>query len=425
MCETKIKKIVNQRTGESYYKVDHKSGLTLMLMPMEDYVRTYALFATKYGSIDRCFKTKDDEDYITVPDGIAHYLEHKLYENEDCDAFELYAKVGAESNAYTGFENTAYHFSCSENYLEALKILIELVQTPYFTQENVDKERGIIGQEIRMTNDIPRRKLFFNMLRAMYSEHPVRIDIAGTEESIAEITPELLYKCYGAFYDLHNMVLSVAGNLDVDEVVRLCDDLLKPCEDTQVETHFPEEPFEVVKDRVEEKFSVGVPLFQIGFKCPPLDGKALFKAEMIADIMLNLLAGKSSELYKRLTDKELMQHDMSREVFSGKGYFSLILSGESVDPDAVLEEVWECIENAKKNGFDERTFELIKKADYGTLVQYLGSAEFCAEDMMLSHYMGVDFFDHEKTIASITIEDVNNAVKELFVRDRCTMSVIV
>ena len=424
MRETKIEKIVNDRTGESYYKVDHSSGLCLLLMPMEDYAQTYALFSTRYGSINRCFRTSDDEEFVTVPDGIAHYLEHKLFENEDCAAFELYAKTGANANAYTGFERTAYLFSCSENYLNSLKILIDLVQNPYFTQENVDKERGIIAQEIRMSNDIPRRRLFFNMLDAMYFEHPIKTDIAGTEESIEQITPELLYKCYNAFYDLNNMVLAIAGNLDIDDVIKLCDETVKPSKDIKVETKFPDEPDGVVKDRIEENFSVGVPMFQIGFKCKPLDPEKLFKMEMVADIMLNLLAGKSSELYRRLTDKQLMQLELSREVFSGNGYFSLILSGESVDPDAVLAEVWECIDIAAEQGFDEHTFELIKKADYGTMVQLLGYAETCAEDMTLTYFSGKKCFDLEETLASVTLDDVNAAVKELFARDRYTISVL-
>ncbi len=424
MSETRIEKIVNERTGESYIKVYHSSGLCLLLMPMEGYAQTYALFSTKYGSIDRCFRISGDDDFTTVPDGIAHYLEHKLFENEDCDAFELYAKTGASGNAYTGFERTAYLFSCSENYLDSLKILIDLVQNPYFTQENVDKERGIIAQEIRMSNDVPRRRVFFNMLRAMYSEHPVRIDIAGTEESIEQITPELLYKCYEAFYDPNNMALAIAGRLDVDDVIKLCDEALRPGKDIRVETSCPEEPCEVVTDRIEENFSVGVPMFNIGFKCPPMDRDTQFKMEMAADIMLNLLAGKSSELYRRLTDKELMQVELGREVFTGEGYFSLILSGESVDPDAVLAEVWDCIDIAAKNGFDEREFQLIKKADYGTLVQLLGYAETCAEDMTLTHFIGKNCFDLEETLASITLDDVNKAARELFARDRYTISIL-
>lgn len=424
MKETVIEKIVNERTGESYYKVDHSSGLCLLLMPMEGYVQTYALFSTKYGSINRTFKTSGDEEFCTVPDGIAHYLEHKLFENEDCAAFELYAKTGASANAYTGFERTSYLFSCSENYLESLKILTDLVQTPYFTQENVDKERGIIAQEIRMSNDVPRRRVFFNLLKALYHEHPINTDIAGTEESIAEITPELLYKCYDAFYDLHNMVLAVAGNLDVDEVIKHCDENLKPSKDVKVETKFPEEPDTVVTERVEENFSVGVPMFNIGFKCKAMPPEELLRKEMIADIMLNLLAGKSSELYRRITDRQLMQVELGREVFSGNGYFSLLLTGESEDPDAVLAEVWECIDIAKEKGFDEHTFELNKKADYGATIQLLGYAETCAEEMTLAYYADKTCFDLEDMLASITLDDVNNAVKELFARDKCCISVL-
>lgn len=176
---------------------------------MKGFSSVEALFGTKYGSINTMFKTSDDAEYTTVPEGIAHFLEHKLFENEDCDVFELYAKTGASANAFTSFDKTCYIFSSSHNYQDSLRILLDFVQKPYFTKENVDKEQGIIGQEIKMTNDNPDWRLFFNLLRGMYHNHPVKIDIAGTVESIAEIDADLLYKCYNTFYNLNNMVLSI------------------------------------------------------------------------------------------------------------------------------------------------------------------------------------------------------------------------
>ncbi|MBO5797439.1 MAG: insulinase family protein, partial [Clostridia bacterium] len=203
----------NPRTGEEVTRIDHASGLTIYVWPKPGYQSHYAVFGTHYGSIDTVFDIGGRR--TEVPAGIAHYLEHKLFENEDCDAFARYAKTGANANAFTTFDRTAYLFSGSGDITPSLEILLDFVQKPYFTEETVEKERGIIGQEIRMYDDTPGWQVFFNLLRTMYQVHPVRTDIAGTVESIAKITPELLYGCYNSFYNLHNMVLSVAGNVTV------------------------------------------------------------------------------------------------------------------------------------------------------------------------------------------------------------------
>ena len=174
-------------TGEALHRIDHASGLTIFVYPKKSYRSSYAMFGTRYGSVDTAF-IKDGKR-VEVPAGIAHYLEHKLFENEDCDAFERYAKTGASANAFTSFDVTAYLFGCADHFFESLEILLDFVQKPYFTEATVQKEQGIIGQEIRMCDDSPDRRVLFNLLRAMYREHPVRIDIAGTVESIAQITP--------------------------------------------------------------------------------------------------------------------------------------------------------------------------------------------------------------------------------------------
>ena len=424
MNKTVVRTVTNERTGESYKVVDHSSGLTLLLAPMKDFAMTSAMFGTDYGSIINCFKTIDDEDFITVPDGIAHYLEHKLFENEDSDVFELYAKTGADGNAMTGFENTIYLFNCTDNFADSLKILLDFVQKPFFTQENVDKERGIIAQEIRMTLDLPKRKCFFNLLNTMYRNHPVRVDIAGSEESIAMITPELLYKCYYAFYDLHNMALAVAGNFDVDEVISICDEYLKPCEDKNVEVKMPDEPLTVIKDKVEENFKVGMPVFNIGFKCVPCSESEMLRKETVAELMLTLLTGRMSPLAKKLRDEKLITGTLSHEVFDGKGFFSLILSGESQEPERVFELVCDAIEDAKINGFDEEDFELLKKSEFGATVRSMNSPESYAENMLAYHFIGEDAFSQERVLAEVTLSDVEAAVRDLFREGAVTLSII-
>ncbi|SDA23874.1 Predicted Zn-dependent peptidase [Ruminococcus sp. YE71] len=424
MSKTTIEIITDPRTGDSYKLVHHKSGLDLLLAPMEGFVTTAAMFGTNYGSIINCFKTTDDEDFVTVPDGIAHYLEHKLFENEDSDVFELYAETGADGNAMTGFENTIYLFTCTENYLKSLKILLEFVQKPYFTQENVDKEQGIIAQEIRMTLDLPKRRCFFNLLNAMYHEHPVKVDIAGSEESIKKITPELLYKCYSAFYDLHNMALAVAGNLDVDEVIALCDECLKPCEDKHTEVKMPDEPLTVAEPLVEENFGVGVPIFSIGFKCEACELSDIIVKETEAELMLSLLTGRMSPLAKRLRDEKLVVGPLAHEVFDGRGFFSLIISGESDDPDRVCSLICEEIERVKRDGFCEEDFALLKKVEFGAGVRSMNSPESYAENMLAFYFVGDNAFAQERALGQITLDDVNRAAKELFGENRMTLSVI-
>ncbi|WP_312640611.1 EF-P 5-aminopentanol modification-associated protein YfmH, partial [Hydrogenoanaerobacterium sp.] len=220
--------ISSERLGENYVKIKHSSGLTMLLCPKPQFSSAYALFGAEIGSIDTTFKTSKDNDFVTVPAGIAHYLEHKLFESEDGDAFERYAKTGASANAYTSFDKTAYLFSCADNFKESIEILLDFVTHPYFTEETVRKEQGIIGQEIKMYDDNPDWRVLFNLLGALYVNNPVRVDIAGTVESIAEIDADLLYRCYNTFYNLNNMVLVVAGNFEIDTVLEAADRILKP-----------------------------------------------------------------------------------------------------------------------------------------------------------------------------------------------------
>lgn len=237
-----VKEIHSTLLDDSYYRIDHPSGLTILVMPKAGYSSAYALFGTKYGSIDTRFKRSDEADFTEVPEGIAHFLEHKLFESEDLDAFARYAKTGASANAYTSFERTCYLFSCAGNFKASLEILLDFVQSPYFTEQTVQKEQGIIGQEIRMYQDEPNWQVMFNCLRALYKVHPVRIDIAGTIDSISHITADLLYRCYRTFYNLHNMALAVAGNVTVNEVLEVADRLLKPADALSIERNFPDEP---------------------------------------------------------------------------------------------------------------------------------------------------------------------------------------
>ena len=258
----------NKQINEKYYYFKHKSGLDVYVVPKE-LGTYYALFGTKYGSIDRTFKKEGDKDFITVPDGIAHFLEHKLFENEDgVDTFARYAEYGASANAYTSSDKTAYLFSCTENFESSLEILLDFVSHPYFTKETVEKEQGIIGQEIRMYDDHPGARLEKGLLQAMYEKNKMRIDIAGTTESIAEITADTLYKCYYTFYNLNNMALAVCGDVDTDKVMEICDKILTeaPVQTIIRDYEDADEKPQVYKKRSVCELSVSKPIFSIGIK---------------------------------------------------------------------------------------------------------------------------------------------------------------
>lgn len=416
--------IKSERTGDSCIHVKHKSGLDIYICEMPGFSSVEALFGTKYGSVNTMFKMRDDEEYTVVPEGIAHFLEHKLFENEDCDVFELYAKTGASGNAFTSFDKTCYLFNCTKNYQESLRILLDFVQKPYFTQATVDKEQGIIGQEIKMTNDNPDWRLFFNLLRGMYHNHPVKIDIAGTVESIAQIDAELLYKCYYTFYNLNNMVLSIAGNIKAEEVLAICDECLKPCEDKGLETVFPDEPESIVTPEIYENQPVGATLFSIGYKCPSCSGMDRLKKTMAASIAASMLTDASTDMYKKLLDEEMINSSFASEVFYGDGYFAVIFSGESDKPEIVRKSLDDEIKRIISDGLDEKSFARIKKSTYGSLIRELNNVEAVANLLINSHMDGVSPYDTIGVLSELSGKDVYEFIKNELCSDKTVLSVI-
>lgn len=416
--------VKNERTGEQYTYVKHPTGLDIYIWKMEDYSTTHALFGTKYGSINTKFRTKNEPDFITVPNGIAHYLEHKLFENEDCDVFSLYAKTGASANAYTSFDKTCYLFSCTDNVYESLEILLSFVQSPYFTEETVRKEQGIIGQEIRMYDDNAGWRVFFNMLQGMYHNHPVKIDIAGTVESIAEINADLLYQCYNTFYNLNNMVLSIAGDIDEDRVLELCDKFLKNNGNPELETAFEPEPETVCQREVVQQLEIAVPMFNIGFKAKPETGIDALRADIETNFLISMMVGGTTDFYKRLYDEGLINSTFSKETFSGDGYFCSIFGGESRNPRLVRDRIVEEIERRKKVGFDEESFNNIKKAYYGSLIRDLCDAETIATNMLNSGMEKLSAFDAIETVVAVKFEDMAKRLEKQFNTENVTISII-
>ncbi|MBQ3202199.1 MAG: insulinase family protein [Clostridia bacterium] len=407
--------------GDTLYTETHKSGLQVVVWPMPEASSAYAVFATKYGSIYNILPTADGGTE-EVPEGIAHYLEHKLFESEQGDAFRQFAETGANANAYTTFDRTAYLFHASENILPSLDILLNFVQDPYFTPETVQKEQGIIGQEIRMGEDMPGRRVLFNMLGGLFHNHPVRVDIAGTVESIAKITPELLYRCYYRYYNLHNMVLVVAGRITPDEVMDACDRLLKPAEEWVPDNYTIEEPATAAQGYVEDKMAVSAPLFYIGFKEPVVNHtpKTLAGARMLID----LISGKSSPLYTRLMDEGLINDQFEVEYFGGPDYGIWLVGGESADPKRVKELIADEITRLQAEGLDAAAVEAVRRGAYGRLVAGLDDPSDCAE-LILSHLVdGVEPLSELDALAAITAEEIADQLKTRFDPTACTLSVV-
>lgn len=418
----------NKTLGEKYYRFNHKSGLEVFVFPKK-MTTSYAIFATRYGAVDNKFKEKGDKEFTVVPDGIAHFLEHKMFECEDgVDAFERYAKTGANANAFTGNNLTGYIFSCTENFYESLEILLDFVTHPYFTEQTVNKEQGIIGQEIKMYEDHPGVRMHRELMKALYKKNKMRIDIAGTVESIAEITAEILYKCYNTFYNLRNMTLCVCGDVDIDGVERICDKVLKeaPVFEIVRDTEDGDEPKEVYKKKTVCKLDVSKPLFSIGIKDTniPKEAKERAKKAYATEILDEMLFSQSSEFYNELYSQNLIAQDLSSGCEIGKNYSFNVISSESNDPDKVYAKFLEYIEKTKKEGLDKETFELSKRTVYASNIKSFDSVEDIGNNFIFNYFDDSDILDTPDIINSITLEYVTELLNEGFKEEYYAVSII-
>lgn len=419
-----IREISDHQIGEKYFEINHPSGLKIFIFPKDEYKSTYAAFGTKYGSIDTRFKRSDEPEFTNVPEGIAHFLEHKLFESEELDAFERFAKTGANANAYTSFDKTCYIFSCTDNFEKSLEILLDFVQHPYFTQETVEKEQGIIGQEIRMYDDDASWMVMFNLLRCLYHNHPVRIDIAGTTQSISHISHDLLYHCYNTFYNLNNMALCVAGNVDVDKITALCDKMLVPAQPISIERSFEEEPAEIVKDFVNYNLAVPLPVFALGFKekCEKLEPSL---ADIIeTNILLELISGEITPLYKELFEKGLINTSFSSEYFAGYGYESVIFEGESTNPELVVKAIKAEIKRLRIDGIEEELFEAVRKKFYGLELMSYNDVDTIANGMISCYFSGFGLFDCIEFYKNVTLKDIENRLVTMMDESKSALSVV-
>ena len=416
-------------TGEVLYHKKHESGLDVYIMPRKDYRAGYAIFGTKYGSVDSEFIVPGDKDITVVPDGIAHYLEHKMFDQPDgSNVFDKFARLGGNANAFTSFNTTAYLFSAADNMLENLAVLLDYVQSPYFTEETVGKEQGIIGQEIKMYDDSGTWRVFFNLLGALYQKHPVKKDIAGTVETISHITPELLYKCYNTFYNLSNMMIFVTGDVDPKNVEKCIDDGIKVSKpfDEEIKKIYPDEPKALAKKYVEQSLSVAMPLFMIGFKDNDTgySGDKLLKKYIEVSIINKMLFSKGSELYKKLSDMGIINDSFSADYTAQPDYGHVLFEGESSDAQKVFEIMKEYIREKLKSGIDKSEYERTKKVVWGDYIRSYNDVEEFSHSFLNMYMMGSMYTDFEKVYEDITFADVKARFADLYNEEYAALSIV-
>lgn len=418
-----IREVRNARLGDSFFEVKHDSGLTILVYPKPGYSTSYAVIGTNYGSVDDTIKSPGGEE-VLLPYGTAHFLEHKLFESEELDAFERFAETGASANAYTSFDRTCYLFSCSGNFRRNLSILLDFVQHPYFTQGTVEKEQGIISQEIRMYLDEPGWQVLFNLLKALYKNHPVRIDIAGTEESISHITADLLYDCYRHFYNFHNMVLAVAGDVTVEEVLAVCDEELTAAPEVFLERADWKEPAAIEKSFVSQEFAVTMPTFALGFKETHDTPIRSLRERLVTEILMDCVIGETSPLYDRLLKEGLINKGMGYEYFIGPGYATVIFEGQSRYPEKVAEEIKTEIRRLRTEGIDPEEFERIRNMNYGKSVMGYNDIDGLANALISAHFEGFELFEELELYRELTVEEVQEALDHKMLEEYSALSVV-
>lgn len=427
MSHRAVKTFESALLDERYYRYDHPSGLPVFVFPKK-MTATYALFATEFGSVDNA---PPAAGMSPLPDGVAHFLEHKLFTNEDgSDAFEHFSAIGADANAYTSHTRTVYLFSATEQVERALSLLVEFVTHPYFTAETVAKEQGIIGEEIRMCRDNPYDRCYYNMLAGLYETHPVRVDICGTEASIARITPEVLYAAHRAYYRPDNMALIVCGDIDPARVFALVDEglaALPAGERAPLMRTTCKEPSHAYLSRTEEAGQVAKPLFSIGVKDTniPTDATARLVRDAAMAILNEIVFGESGTLYHRLFDGGLISPELSANYALTRDFAFNQIAGEAKEPDAVLSHIMAYIGELLEKGIDDADFARAAHVEYAEFIKSFDSTEEIANTLLSFVMEGADYFSYPAVLRAVDKPMVEGLLAELFRPENITLSVIV
>ena len=412
-----------ERIGESVYRETLPNGLEICVVPKPGYAKKYAFFATSYGGMDTRFQL--DGKWLDTPAGIAHYLEHKMFDTKEGNALQELAKNGAEPNAFTSNAMTGYYFDSTEHFEENLEILLSFVSIPYFTEESVAKEQGIIGQEIRMIEDNPDWQIYTRMMQALYQSSPARTSIAGTVESISHITAETLYDCHKAFYTPSNMILTVVGDVDPIHVADLARRILPREGGPIIPRDYGDEPEAVALRETSRAMEVSSPQFLTGFKCrPAAEGEDYLRLAVVGDMACDILLGESSPLYLRLYDQGLINTSFggSFEMMPGVAY--LYAGGDSKDARAVAAEIQREAERLVREGIDEDFYQRVRRASFGANLRWLNSFENIAVSLTEGYFHGYDPFRFPQVFDTVTREDVTAFLRDNLRPDRMVLSEI-
>ncbi|MCJ7839700.1 insulinase family protein [Lederbergia sp. NSJ-179] len=426
-----MEKLEFTQINETLYHEQLDNGLDVYILPKPGFNKSYVTFTTKYGSIDHHFKPLNQTELKRVPDGIAHFLEHKMFEKEDGDTFQTFSKQGASANAFTTFNRTAYLFSSTDHVLRNLKTLLDMVQKPYFTEKTVEKEKGIIGQEIMMYDDNPDWRAYFGTIENMYHHHPVKIDIAGTVESISHITADLLYECYETFYHPSNMMLFVTGPLDPNEIMPFIRDDQSAKQyraASEIERFFEDEPETVANKKQVLEMNVQTPKCFVGIKALNVEqkGREMLRHELAVSLLMDMLFGRSSELYEELYVNELIDDSFQYEYSQEQGYGFAVIGGNTKKPDELAEKINDILLKAKTGEYlTEDALERSKKKRIGGFLRSLNSQEYIANQFTRYIFNEMNLFDVVPVLEELTFTDILTTAKHLIDESRMTVCQVV
>lgn len=418
--------IENSKVKEKLYIEELENGLTVMIIPKKNIQKKYIIWGTHYGSNDSSFIVPGETEITEVPKGVAHFLEHKMFEQENGrNSLDVLTALGVNANAYTTNDHTAYLYECTDNFYPALDEFMDYIQHPYFTDENVEKEKGIIGQEIMMYDDYPDWKVYLNALECMYHKHPVKLDITGTIETISKINKEILYKCYNTFYNPSNMVMVISGDFEPNEVLEEIKKRILPKESKgEIKRIFEEEPKDVVKNKVEQKMEVSKPIYTIGIKDVPAENNEKVKKHIAIEILLNILVGASSEWFKDLYDIGNTYSTPSFEYEFDTNYAHILITGQSNNPDELFEKFKEQIKKIIDEGINKEDFERTRRMIYGEYVKEYNDVVDIARMFLSDYFKEINSFEYLEEINIISLEYVNQILKEVFQEKKIILSVV-
>ena len=418
--------IENSKVKEKLYIEKLENGLTIMIIPKKGIQKKYIIWGTHYGSNDNKFIVPGEVEPTTVPNGVAHFLEHKMFEQENGkNSLDVLTALGVNANAYTTNDHTAYLYECTDNFYKALDEFMDYVQHPYFTDQNVEKEKGIIGQEIMMYDDYPEWKVYTNALECMYHNHPVKLDVAGSIESISHIDKEILYKCYNTFYNPSNMAMVVSGDFEPEKLLEeIKKRLIEKKVNGEIKRIFEDEPETIVKEQNIQNMEVSKPIYTIGIKDIVPDAKTIVKKHIAIEILLNIIIGDSSNLYKKLYDMGNSYSSPSTEYEFEKHYAHVLISGQSNNPEELYKMFKDEVQNLKKTGINEQDFERTQKMIYGEYVKEYNDVTDIARMFLSDYFKGINSFEYLEEINTLDVEYLNQVLKDVFNEDKMVLSVV-